>query len=98
MIDYRKYPRITGSLRAHSDIAEQLHYRSDIDELQRRRQQSLKSDSTKVLTWNELSQLFLKHSSSSNIEAQIKQLRKNAIEFGSFNQTFYLLPHRLISF
>ncbi|CAF4624615.1 unnamed protein product, partial [Rotaria sp. Silwood2] len=83
MIDYRTYPRITGSLRAHSDIAERLHYRGDIDELQRRRQQSSNIDSTITLTWNELQQLFFKHSLNSTIESQIKQLRKYAIEFES---------------
>ncbi len=82
MIDYRTYPRITGSLRAHSNIAERLHYRGDSDELQRRRQQSSDIDSTKTFTWNELQQLFHKHSFNSNIETQIKQLRKYAIEFG----------------
>jgi hypothetical protein len=83
MIDYRTYPRVTGSLRAHSDIAERLHYRGDIDELQRRRQQSSDIESTKTLSWNELQQLFLKYNTSSAaIEPQIKQLRKNAIEFG----------------
>ncbi len=83
MLDYRTYPRITGSLRAHSDIAERLHYRGDSDELQRRRQQLSDIDSTKTFTWNELQQLFLKHSLNSEIDSQIKQLRKYAIEFGS---------------
>jgi hypothetical protein len=83
MLDYRTYPRVTGSLRAHSDIAERLHYRGDIDELQRRRKQSSDVDSTKTLSWTELQQLFLKHNSnSSGVESQIKQLRKYAIEFG----------------
>jgi hypothetical protein len=82
MIDYRTYPRITGSLRAHSDIAERLHYRGDSDELQRRRQQSIEIDSKKTFTWNELQQLFFKHRINSDIESQIKQLRKYAIEFG----------------
>jgi hypothetical protein len=83
MIDYLTYPRVTGSLRAHSDIAERLHYRGDIDELQRRRQQSSDIDPTKTLTWNELQQLFLKHTSNSTtIDSQRKQLRKYAIEFG----------------
>ncbi|CAF2034237.1 unnamed protein product [Rotaria magnacalcarata] len=81
MIDYRTYPRITGSLRAHSDIAERLHYRGDTDELLRRRQQSLNTDSRKTITWHELQQLFLKNNSNSAIESQIKQLRKYAIEF-----------------
>ncbi|CAF3701746.1 unnamed protein product [Rotaria sp. Silwood1] len=80
MIDYRTYPRITGSLRAHSNIAERLHYRGDIDELQRRRQQISKIDSTITLTWNDLQQLFLKHSLNSTVESHIKQLRKYAIE------------------
>jgi hypothetical protein len=82
MIDARTYPRITGSLRAHSNIAERLHYRGDTDELRRRRQQSLQTDTTKSLTWNELQLLFFKHSSNSDVEFQIKQLRKYAIEFG----------------
>ncbi|CAF4812787.1 unnamed protein product, partial [Rotaria sp. Silwood1] len=80
MIDYRTYPRITGSLRAHSNIAERLHYRGDIDELQRRRQQISNIDSTITLTWNDLQQLFLKHSLNSTVESHIKQLRKYAIE------------------
>lgn len=82
MVDYQIYPRITGSLRAHSDIAERLHYRGDSDELNRRRQQSYDIDSKKSLTWNELQELFSKHSLSSDTESQIKQLRKYAIEFG----------------
>ncbi|CAF4783502.1 unnamed protein product, partial [Rotaria socialis] len=81
MIDYQTYPRITGSLRAHSDIAERLHYRGDTDELLRRRQQSLNTNSRKSITWQELQQLFLKNNSNSTIESQIKQLRKYAIEF-----------------
>ena len=48
MIDYQRYPRLTGSLRAHSDIAERLHYRGDSDELQRRRQQSINNDSKNI--------------------------------------------------
>ena len=89
MIDYRTYPRISGSLRAHSNIAERLHYRGDIDELQRRRQQSSSTDSEKTLTWQELQQLCLKHSSdSSTIESSMKQLRKCALEFtGSESDT-----------
>lgn len=83
MIDYRIYPRITGSLRAHSDIAEPIHYRGDIDELQRRRKQSSDADSKKILSWNELQQFLLKHSTNPpTTESQIKQLRKNAIQFG----------------
>ncbi len=82
MIDSRTYPRITGSLRAHSNIAERLHYRGDTDELRRRRQLSSQIDSTKTFTWNELQLLFFKHSSNSDVESQIKQLRKYAIEFG----------------
>ena len=83
MIDNRVYPRITGSLRAHSDIAEPLHYRSDIDELQRRRKQSSDADSKKILNWNQVQQFLLKHSSNpTNLESQIKQLRKYAFEFG----------------
>jgi hypothetical protein len=83
MLDYRTYPRVTGSLRAHSDIAERLHYRGDIDELQRRRQHLSEEESTKTITWNELTQLFLKHTSNAvAIESQTKQLRKYAIEFG----------------
>jgi hypothetical protein len=82
MIDCRAYPRITGSLRAHSGIAERLHYRGDSDELHRRRQQSSEIDLKKTFTWNELHQLFSKHSLNSEIELQIKQLRKYAIEFG----------------
>ncbi len=90
MIDYRTYPRITGSLRAHSDIAERLHYRGDTDELQRRRQQqSLENDSTKTLTWNELQLLFFKHSLNSDTESQIKQLRKYTIEFGLLNYSYF---------
>ncbi|CAF1149002.1 unnamed protein product [Adineta ricciae] len=82
MIDNRVYPRITGSLRAHSDIAEPLHYRSDIDELQRRRKQSLDADSKKILNWNQMQQFLLKHSSNpTDLESQIKQLRKYAFEF-----------------
>jgi hypothetical protein len=82
MIDSRTYPRITGSLRAHSNIAERLHYRGDTDELRRRRQLSSQIDSTKTFTWNELQLLFFKHSCNSDVESQIKQLRKYAIEFG----------------
>ena len=85
MIDARTYPRISGSLRAHSNIAERLHYRGDNDELQRRRQQSSQTDSNKSLTWNELQKLALKHSSNADTEAQIKQLRKYAIEFSELN-------------
>lgn len=83
MIDYRTYPRITGSLRAHSNIAEPLHYRGNIDELQqRRRQSSTDQDSSKSITWTELKLLFFQHSTSSEIESQMKQLRKYAIDFG----------------
>ncbi|CAF0809302.1 unnamed protein product [Adineta steineri] len=82
MIDYRTYPRISGSLRAHSDIAERLHYRGDIDELQRRRQLTSNKDTIKTLTWTELQQLILKHTSNPpTTDSQIKQLRKYAIEF-----------------
>jgi hypothetical protein len=81
MIDSRTYPRITGSLRAHSNIAERLHYRGSTDELHRRREQSLQVDSNRSITWNELQKLVSKYSSNSDTEAQIKQLRKNAIEF-----------------
>ena len=83
MIDYRTYPRITGSLRAHSNIAERLHYRGDVDELQRRRQQSSDAESKKTVSWSELQQFFLRHSSNPpTTESQAKQLRKYAIEFG----------------
>ena len=88
MIDYRTYPRITGSLRAHSDIAERLHYRGDTDELYRRRQQLTENDSKKTFTWNELQQLLIKHRTNSDIETQIKQLRKYAIEFGLLKPFF----------
>lgn len=81
MIDYQRYPRLTGSLRAHSDIAERLHYRGDSDELQRRRQQSINNDSKNILTWNDLQLSLIQHSSSTEIESQIKQFRKFAIEF-----------------
>lgn len=85
MIDCRTYPRITGSLRAHSNIAEKLHYRGNIDELQRRRQQqSIESDSSTSITWTELQLLFTQHSTSSDIVSLTKQLRKYAIEFGLF--------------
>ena len=89
MIDYRTYPRISGSLRAHSNIAERLHYRGDIDELQRRRQQTSSTDSEKTLTWQELQHLCHAHSSdSSTIESSMKQLRKCALEFiGSESDT-----------
>lgn len=85
MIDCRTYPRITGSLRAHSNIAEKLHYRGNIDELQRRRQQqSTDSDSSTSITWTELQLLFTQHNTSSDIVSLTKQLRKYAIEFGLF--------------
>lgn len=83
MIDYRVYPRITGSLRAHSNIAERLHYRGDDDELHRRRQQSTEIESKKTLSWNDMQQILLQHSTNpANTEQQAKQLRKYALEFG----------------
>lgn len=85
MIDYRTYPRITGSLRVHSNIAEPLHYRGDIDELQHRRQRSSNIDSTQTISWTQLQLLFFQHSTSGEIGTQMEQLRKYAIEFGWFN-------------
>jgi hypothetical protein len=100
MLDYHNYPRISGSLRAHSNIAERLHYRGNIDELQRRRrrqqqqQQDIQKQSSddqalKVYTWLELQQLCLKYCSSSiTIENDFKKLRKYAIEYlGSENDS-----------
>ena len=85
IIDYRTYPRISGSLRAHSSIAEKLHYRGNIDELQRRREKLSNNQPTETFSWSELQSFLLKNSSSSvALEPLLKELRKNAIEFGSF--------------
>jgi len=93
MIDYRTYPRVTGSLRAHSNIAERLHYRSDIDELQRRREKV----STKTLSWNELQQMILEHNTNpTTINTQLKQLRKFAIEFGWL--TIFIILYKNMNF
>lgn len=85
MVDYRTYPRITGSLRVHSNIAEPLHYRGDIDELQHRRQRSSKIDSTETISWNQLQSLISQHSTTAETGSQMGQLRKYAIEFGLFD-------------
>ena len=82
MVDYRTYPRITGSLRVHSNIAERLHYRGDIDELQHRRQRSSNTDSTETIPWVQLQLLVFQHSTNTEIGSQMEQLRKYAIEFG----------------
>ena len=83
MIDFKTFPRVSGTLRAHSNIAERLNYRGDIGELQRRRQQSSDQDSEKVYAWTELQQLLVKHGSSSTVvEPMLRQLRKYAIGFG----------------
>ena len=99
MIDLKAYPRLSGTLRAHSNIAERLNYRGGIDELQRRRQQSSDTDSKKVYAWTELQQLFIKHgSSAAAIEPMLKQLRKYAIEFGQFHSSWSLRSQENVRF
>ncbi|CAF0793697.1 unnamed protein product [Didymodactylos carnosus] len=93
MIDYKKYPRLSGSLRAHSGIAEKLHYRGDIDELQRRREQEkIKYEREYEVKWDNLVALIRTNihdgqQESEKVEQNLKQLRKYALEFAGNDST-----------
>lgn len=80
MLDLKIYPRLTGSLRAHSDVAEKVHYRGDLEELRRRRR--TEKSSSNELGWNEIQEIFQAKASKNDVT--LKEFRKKAIEFGSF--------------